>query len=492
MAFQIDDDLFKLSPLSAARKSAYIEQAKSWLPAMINAVEETEADGWKPCGMTDPTITNGVTLCKKVTEGNPVVMIRGQTIIPNYSVADALSSQKSINTSARLRNGLHANDPMNIDSSVLHVLQKGESLTDDTPLAQIVWAVFQAPGPIWARDFCWLQYVDTAKDSKGREAMVCSCQSIDDFEQCHNLQSSHKFVRGNICTTGYIYTETDIPGEIMITYVVQVDPKGSIPKFVVNLVAAGQGENAGRVRDTTIGLNAILKKFNRSIQDAEPTKAHARVRPIDVSSSLVYANNTCTETYEAEEDGVLEVLIHPTNGDSIVCNGEDYSVDKSTGVPPSFSLDVVKGQKVELVFKNKSSAMFKKFKQVWWYGRVKTSSGSERSIPAHTLSPLSNSTRNKKKGKGMLHKIAKTISPKSKKDNNSFETPQKPEIKIVEKIKVVEKLVHPETSEVAKAYQKGFATGIACIVIAILMQYVYSNFLSGGVGAGGAKVEVQE
>ena len=82
-------------------------------------------------------------------------------------------------------------------------------------------------------------------DSKNRPAMVCACQSLDDDGAsvgCHNLQSSHKFVRGRICTTGYIYTETEIPGEILVTYVVQVDPRGSIPKWVVNLVASGQGE----------------------------------------------------------------------------------------------------------------------------------------------------------------------------------------------------------------------------------------------------------
>jgi hypothetical protein len=59
------------------QKEAYINMAKGWLPTMMAAVVETSEDGWKPCGMSDPTISNGVTLCKKVTEGNPVVMIRG-------------------------------------------------------------------------------------------------------------------------------------------------------------------------------------------------------------------------------------------------------------------------------------------------------------------------------------------------------------------------------------------------------------------------------
>jgi len=120
---------------------------------MIKAVDETAADGWKPCGMSDPTITNGVILCKKITEGNPVVMIRGQAIIPNYSIQDALHSQKSVCTTSRLRNGLHANDPMNIDSSILSILKKGDDPTDDaTPLAQIVWAAFQGEAERGTKD----------------------------------------------------------------------------------------------------------------------------------------------------------------------------------------------------------------------------------------------------------------------------------------------------------------------------------------------------
>ena len=53
-------------------------------------------------------------------------MIRGQTTIPNYSIEAATYSQKSVCSTERLRIGLHANDPMNIDSNVIHTLSKGE------------------------------------------------------------------------------------------------------------------------------------------------------------------------------------------------------------------------------------------------------------------------------------------------------------------------------------------------------------------------------
>lgn len=64
----------------------------------------------------------------------------------------------------------------------------------------------------------------------------------------------------------------------------------------------------------------------------------------------------------------------------------------------------------------------------------------------------------KKKSKGIMHKIKKTISPKKK-------TPVVVEkIKVVEK--VVEKLVQSE-QDVETAYKRGFLGGVACCIVLI-------------------------
>ena len=47
---------------------------------MIQAVDKTTADGWKPARASSLRVD----LMKKVTEGNPVVIIRGQAIIPDH------------------------------------------------------------------------------------------------------------------------------------------------------------------------------------------------------------------------------------------------------------------------------------------------------------------------------------------------------------------------------------------------------------------------
>ena len=69
MAYTIDPKLFKLPTLSQEEKDVFVARARSWLPDMMKVVNQTSEDGWAPCGMYDPTVTNGVTLCKKVTEG---------------------------------------------------------------------------------------------------------------------------------------------------------------------------------------------------------------------------------------------------------------------------------------------------------------------------------------------------------------------------------------------------------------------------------------
>jgi hypothetical protein len=96
----ISDKLFKTKPLSAEEKTRYIGMGEQWVAPLLETVNQGEADGWAPIA-----VRKGVSLHKKVEEGNPVVLIRGQCEIKNYSIKQALQSQKDCNTTTKLRSG---------------------------------------------------------------------------------------------------------------------------------------------------------------------------------------------------------------------------------------------------------------------------------------------------------------------------------------------------------------------------------------------------
>merc|ERR1712098_269895 len=79
-------------------------------------------------------------------------------------------------------------------------------------------------------------------------------------EHTHHVPTMRRAVRAQVCISGY-YTVSTGPGEFETTYIVQVDPKGWIPKWLVNNKAKGQAMNVGRARDYAIELrNAKLQQ----------------------------------------------------------------------------------------------------------------------------------------------------------------------------------------------------------------------------------------
>jgi len=97
------------------------------------------------------------------------------------------------------------------------------------------------PPLIWWRDFCWYAVDQTLPDG----TFVTTGKSII-TDLCPDKSG---MVRGEIRASGYILQPVaDKPNECDVTYIVQTDPKGWIPTWVVNIVAKSQAFNPGVIK----------------------------------------------------------------------------------------------------------------------------------------------------------------------------------------------------------------------------------------------------
>ncbi|GMI61182.1 hypothetical protein ScalyP_jg8749 [Parmales sp. scaly parma] len=456
---ELPETYFPRSPLSKQQKEKYLGMAENWLRPLVDNVTETEKDGWTLCSNVD-----NVKISKKGSINNPVVMIRGQSIIKNYSVSRALAAQKSVTTTAALRKTFRLNDPMNIDSMILHNIHKGETPHDETqPLANILWAAFKTPPIIWSRDFVWLLYTHKVYDKFGREACVVACQSIETGD-CPDLQASHKYVRGEICRTGYVYTQIENTNDILLTYLVQVNPKGAIPKWVVNVVAADQGENARRVRDNTHGVINVVDRFNTYIERIGGKKIHE----VGLPDVLVYNGKSVTVPFLCESNGILVVQIYPQFGETIDMNGINYTVDKDSDVAPVYELSVRKNEIINLVFSNQKSGYKLGSRLLHTHIFYSPSVRPSPAVASPTATLMSTINNNKKKKRTLFQKM--TGSGKKKHFAEMLAaaetTTSSTTTKYVDK-KITE-FIHLEKEDATRAERRGILEGAILTLMLVL------------------------
>jgi len=104
---------------------------------------------------------------------------------------------------------------------------------------EIEYSQFALPWPLSPRDFLWFQYFGMENDI---------CVTVSRSVTHPDCPSIPKFVRGEILQTGYIARPMG-DKKCSLSYVVQVDPKGWIPTWAVNMSAADQAMNVARVKE---------------------------------------------------------------------------------------------------------------------------------------------------------------------------------------------------------------------------------------------------
>jgi len=104
-------------------------------------------------------------------------------------------------------------------------------------------ASFTMPAMLPSRDFVWNNLLARFPGDKEVVALAVSVER----EDIPPSEDSWGMVRGTLIESGYhILDQGD--GTIKLTYVVQADPGGWLPVFVVNLAAADQADNCTRIR----------------------------------------------------------------------------------------------------------------------------------------------------------------------------------------------------------------------------------------------------
>eukprot|EP01113_Clastostelium_recurvatum_P034188 TRINITY_DN4607_c0_g1_i2.p1 TRINITY_DN4607_c0_g1~~TRINITY_DN4607_c0_g1_i2.p1 ORF type:complete len:244 (-),score=62.79 TRINITY_DN4607_c0_g1_i2:121-852(-) len=102
---------------------------------------------------------------------------------------------------------------------------------------------FQCPPLITNRDFCWANSDCLIRDG---DAGVSVGWSVEHPE----CPPESGFVRAQMMSSGYYFKRHDSdPSLSTLYYVVHVDPKGWIPTWVINLVAADQAFNVLRIKE---------------------------------------------------------------------------------------------------------------------------------------------------------------------------------------------------------------------------------------------------
>jgi hypothetical protein len=116
----------------------------------------------------------------------------------------------------------------------------------DRPGHALLHGTFRLPSVVPDRDFVWDQVALRLPTG----SVLIAGKSVEVFGEDEVVPVSKGHVRGAVLTSGYYVAPESAAegGGSKIAFVVQADPKGSLPAWVVNFVAPKQAHNVTRLR----------------------------------------------------------------------------------------------------------------------------------------------------------------------------------------------------------------------------------------------------
>jgi len=254
------------------------EEIKAFMNAHLAEALKTVTSPPEDNGLKKATESDGISvyLGNKIDSENEetqLVLSKVQIPIP----ANLMMNAAVTCTSSEFKRIFTMLDPMFGDGSVLHVIPKnydrygGKTVRPENlslPLYSVKWGAWLLPFPLYNRDFVFCEFTCWAENGYG----VSMCMSIPKISATvKNLEASHSIIRGNMGMTGYFWKDTEGSDprkpmgknsmSIDLTYLLQINIKGSIPRWAFNLVGPQQGLNVKRVRDYALMQRDIITHF---------------------------------------------------------------------------------------------------------------------------------------------------------------------------------------------------------------------------------------
>eukprot|EP00730_Choanoeca_flexa_P002996 TRINITY_DN11255_c0_g1_i2.p1 TRINITY_DN11255_c0_g1~~TRINITY_DN11255_c0_g1_i2.p1 ORF type:complete len:1009 (+),score=297.20 TRINITY_DN11255_c0_g1_i2:259-3027(+) len=214
-------------PAVTSRQHRYSDQLAELKKEVMHEAFAGIEHGWK-----FETNKRGIVIDKKAVPNSNNIMVRGTGVIPFPPVAvyEVLAN-------------LDKKSEWNSQFSCLEEIEELDVCT------RIIRDEYKPIFPTSGRDFCLLQSVSFEEDG----GFVVSTRSIED-DRCPPKSG---LVRGGITVGGAVCQPLkEDPMKCRFVYMMAIDPKGTIPTFVANVVAVSQPLAVADIRDLLMKRNS--------------------------------------------------------------------------------------------------------------------------------------------------------------------------------------------------------------------------------------------
>jgi len=229
--------------------------------------------------------SKGVEIYRLIEEGEPIHKVKGKTTIPNCTVAQMLETLRTFPLC------FEVSDPMFLEGSIPVNLAENSKVYN---------ATFKMPGrPLVSdRNFVWVTLEKLLDSNSG----VSLGYTLDYNDVYTPPVVSSNVVRGELKETGYYFKAVEgQENTVEMIYSVQVDVKGWLPVWVINMAAGDQAMNLYRIRKHFQAL-AEMKEENGETGNDSKKKKKKKKKNKKKKNQDENQNENQTEEQKTEEN----------------------------------------------------------------------------------------------------------------------------------------------------------------------------------------------